>query len=79
MSTNTKFGDRPSVEGGGYFIVRNAWGDGFANRGYVGMTFDYAKKYGIDAYIVTVTPPSPAARSKSKDKDSATIVCGRGS
>lgn len=53
------------VEGGGCFIVRNAWGDVFADRGYVGMTFDYAKKYGIDAYIVTVTPSSPAPHPKS--------------
>jgi C1A family cysteine protease len=54
------------VEGGGYFIVRNSWGDAFADQGYVGMSFDYAKKYGIDAYFATVTAPSSGAKSKGK-------------
>lgn len=42
------------VEGGGYFIARNSWGEKFADRGYVGVTFDYARKYGIDAYYATL-------------------------
>lgn len=44
----------PSFPGGGYFIVRNSWGNKFAENGYVAVTFDYAKRYGIDAYLVKV-------------------------
>lgn len=43
-----------ATPGGGYFIVRNSWGRKFANNGYVGVTFDYARRYGIDAYFVRV-------------------------
>jgi hypothetical protein len=40
--------------GGGYFIVRNSWGPKFADRGYAKITFKFAKKYGIDAYVVSI-------------------------
>jgi hypothetical protein len=40
--------------GGGYFIIRNSWGPKFADRGYAKVTFAFAKKYGIDAYVVSV-------------------------
>jgi hypothetical protein len=66
------------VEGGGYFIVRNAWGEAFADHGYVGMAFDYAKKYGIDAYIVTVTPASTAGPSRAKKAKSIAAKEGEG-
>jgi hypothetical protein len=39
--------------GGGYFLFRNSWGPGFADRGHARLTFAYARKYGIDAYIVS--------------------------
>jgi hypothetical protein len=42
------------VAGGGYFILRNSWGPKFADHGYARITFEYAKKYGIDAYVVSV-------------------------
>ncbi len=48
------YGLDKKMPGGGYFIVRNSWGTKFADRGYAGITFEYAKKYGIDAYIVTI-------------------------
>lgn len=48
------YGIDKKVPGGGYFLLRNSWGAKFANRGYAGVTFEYAKKYGIDAYVVTV-------------------------
>jgi hypothetical protein len=48
------YGLDKKMAGGGYFILRNSWGTKFADRGYAGITFEYAKKYGIDAYIVTI-------------------------
>ena len=48
------YGLDAKVGGGGYFILRNSWGPKFADRGYANITFEYAKKYGIEAYIVTV-------------------------
>jgi len=48
------YGLDKKMPGGGYFIIRNSWGTKFADRGYAGITFEYAKKYGIDAYIVTI-------------------------
>ncbi|HLQ43228.1 MAG TPA: C1 family peptidase, partial [Planctomycetaceae bacterium] len=41
-----------NIAGGGYFIVRNSWGEKFADKGHVAISFDYAKRYGIDAYFV---------------------------
>ena len=40
--------------GGGYFIIRNSWGTAFADRGYARITFEYARKYGTDAYLVSL-------------------------
>jgi hypothetical protein len=42
------------VPGGGYFLFRNSWGIGFAEKGYAKVSFALARKYGIDAYIVTI-------------------------
>ena len=44
-----------SVPGGGYFIVRNSWGTKFADKGHLAISFDYAKRYGVDAYFVRCT------------------------
>jgi C1A family cysteine protease len=48
------YGFDDKVAGGGYFILRNSWGPKFADKGYAWITFEYAKKYGIDAYAVSV-------------------------
>jgi hypothetical protein len=48
------YGLDAKVAGGGYFILRNSWGPRFADKGYARITFAFAKKYGIDAYIVSV-------------------------
>jgi hypothetical protein len=50
------YGLDDKVAGGGYFIIRNSWGTKFADRGYARISFAFAKKYGIDAYVVTVKP-----------------------
>jgi C1A family cysteine protease len=55
------------VDGGGYFIARNSWGQKFADKGYVGITFDYAKKYGVDAYFVTVRQSAKASKKKADE------------
>ena len=60
-----------AIPGGGYFIIRNSWGVAFADKGYVKITYDFAKKHGIDAYRVVLEKPpaqggdSPAAGSAS--------------
>ena len=50
------------AKGGGYFILRNAWGTKFADRGYLGINFEMAKRYGIDAYVVALSEPRPGPR-----------------
>jgi hypothetical protein len=42
------------IAGGGYFILRNSRGPRFADQCYARVTFAFAKKYGIDAYVVAV-------------------------
>jgi len=48
------YGLDDKIAGGGYFILRNSWGPKFADKGYARITFEYARRYGIDAYIVSV-------------------------
>ena len=48
------YGLDDNCAGGGYFILRNSWGPEFADQGYAKVTFEFARKYGTDAYIVTV-------------------------
>ncbi len=58
-----------TVPGGGYFVVRNSWGTTFADDGHVKITFDFAKKHGIDAYRVTLqeTDIKPVLRERRTD------------
>jgi Papain family cysteine protease len=51
------YGLDASVPGGGYFWFRNSWGTGFAAGGYGKIDFKMAKKYGTDAYFVTLVRP----------------------
>jgi len=48
------YGLDSKLDGGGYFILRNSWGPKFADQGYAKVTFGFAKKYGIDAYVVSL-------------------------
>lgn len=55
--------DQPSEElsdrpGGGYFIFRNSWGltwaeDSSEGRGYGMLPYEYVKRYGIEACVIT--------------------------
>jgi len=47
--------DDDTVPGGGYFIVRNSWGTGWAAQcsdgpGYCWMPYDYLRRYGLTAF-----------------------------
>jgi C1A family cysteine protease len=48
------YGLDDKIAGGGFFILRNSWGPKFADKGYARITFEFARKYGIDAYAVSV-------------------------
>ncbi len=55
--TNTQLKDiLPNAtpgEGGGYVILKNSWGCGFADAGYVYVSFDWIKTYGTGGIAVT--------------------------
>ena len=58
-----------SVPGGGYFLVRNSWGTGYASQspvapGYIRLPFAYITQYANSAYTAAVTPlPTPVQKS----------------
>jgi len=43
----------PKATGGGYFIVKNSWSNGFADAGYIYLDFDYVKAVGWAGFSVT--------------------------
>lgn len=40
----------PRAPGGGWYILRNSWGTGWANAGYAEVSFQYVKDYGFSLY-----------------------------
>jgi hypothetical protein len=53
------YGLDDKMAGGGYFIFRNSWSPKFADKGYARITFEFARKYRIDAYIVSQATTDP--------------------
>ena len=52
--------DDLDVPGGGYFIVRNSWGeafgyDGEVAPGYCRLPYEYLRQYGFEAYVAHLT------------------------
>ncbi len=56
-----------NVPGGGYFLVRNSWGTGWARQnetapGYARIPFAYLSEYGNSAYTAEVIPIEPEVK-----------------
>ncbi len=49
------YGLDPTVPGGGYIIIRNQWNASWCVRGHAAISFAYAHKHGICAYVLA--PP----------------------
>ena len=43
----------PPGDGGGYFIIKNSWGECYADRGYVYLPFDFVSTTSWGAVVVT--------------------------
>ena len=56
--------DDPSVPGGGYFLVRNSWGAGWASEhalpGYCRLPYRYMEQYATVAYTFWLTVQNKA-------------------
>ena len=51
--------DDPETPGGGYFIVRNSWGDAFGQEGqvapgYCRLPYEYVRQHGLEAYTASM-------------------------
>jgi hypothetical protein len=62
--------DDDDVPGGGYFIVRNSWGDGWAEdspeaAGHALMPYEYVERYGMEAF----TGPGNRVRTQVSQPD----------
>ena len=43
----------PKATSGGYFIVKNSWGNNFADAGYIYLDWDYVKAVGWDGFSLS--------------------------
>jgi hypothetical protein len=61
--------DDASAPGGGWFIMRNSWGERWAEKGYAYLSYDFLSSYGGYCYAAepyskpfqttySITPPS---------------------
>ena len=67
--------DDPNVPGGGYFMVRNSWGTGWASQsslgsGYARLPYAYIQYYGSAAHTAAAGPvqPEPIEPKPGDDK-----------
>lgn len=56
--------DDPQVPGGGYFMIRNSWGTGWAHQcvlgsGYARLPYSYIQQYGSAAHTALASAPTP--------------------
>jgi hypothetical protein len=47
------------AHGGGYFILKNSWGTGLGQSGYVYLSYDYMRVYSKYGYYITGVKPVP--------------------
>jgi hypothetical protein len=51
----TNLSDRPEL-GGGRFIVRNSWGEGFGQAGYFTIPYSYITRHAMEAFSIGPSP-----------------------
>lgn len=53
LAANPNTAAQPPGSGGGYFIIKNSWGQGHGDAGYLYMPVDYLKANATSAYTVS--------------------------
>lgn len=58
--------DDERTPGGGYFIVRNSWGEGFGQDGqvapgYCRIPYEYLRQHGLEAFTASMAGPAPGS------------------
>ncbi len=58
------FRDAKDFPGGGYFVFRNSFGDGYGDQGYGYVSYQYLLDYGNDAIVVDASQLNPPVAIK---------------
>jgi hypothetical protein len=53
LASNPNTAAQPAGSGGGYFIIKNSWGQGHGDAGYFYMPVDYVKANATSAYTIS--------------------------
>jgi C1A family cysteine protease len=53
LASNPNTASQPPGSGGGYFIIKNSWGQGHGDAGYFYMPVDYVKANATSAYTIS--------------------------
>ena len=75
--------DEPSVPGGGFFIVRNSWGEGWAfgcdyGAGHALIPYEYLRQHCWEAYTCEADPVAGPARARRPKEKTARFFLEHG-